>query len=233
MPILQAPAGADAMTSPPPCRIDSEADLDAALRALGQACPLMAGLHAQLGAPPLRRRPPGLAGLAHIVVFQQISTGAARVLWARMEQVFGAITAERLAGASDEDYRAAGQSRPKVRTLRAVAEAVRDGSLDLDTLAAMEADAAHALLVKVKGIGPWTADVYLLSCLGHADAWPAGDIALQQAAADLLGLGARPDAKAMAAIGERWRPFRAVAARLLWAAYGARRQGRIAEPVPV
>lgn len=214
-----------------PHSIDTKADLDAALAGLGATCPLMAALHAELGAPPLRRRPPGLAGLAHIVVFQQISTGVARVLWTRMEQVLGEITAARLASATDEEFRSAGQSRPKVRTLRSVAAAALDGSLDLDALGALPADEAHARLVKVKGIGPWTADVYLLSCLGHADAWPAGDIALQQAAADLLGLDDRPDAKAMAVIGERWRPFRAVAARLLWAAYGARRPGRIAEPV--
>lgn len=215
-----------------PRRIDTGADLEAALAALGAACPLMAGLHRDLGAPPLRRRPSGLAGLAHIVVFQQISTAVARVLWERMEQVMGEISAARLASASAEDYRAAGQSRPKERTLRAIAAAVLDGSLDLDALGGMEADAAHAALVKVRGIGSWTADVYLLSCLGHADAWPAGDIALQQAAADLLGLGGRPDARAMTVIGERWRPLRAVAARLLWAAYGARRQGRSFEPVP-
>lgn len=216
-----------------PRHIDTEADLDAALARLGALCPLMASLHAEHGAPPLRRRPPGLAGLAHIVVFQQISTGVARVLWARLEQVMGEISAARLASATDEDFRAAGQSRPKVRTLRSVAAAVLDGTLDLDALGGLPAEEAHAALVKVKGIGPWTADVYLLSCLGHADAWPAGDIALQQAVADLLGLDGRPDVRAMAVIGERWRPLRAVAARLLWAAYGIRRQGRTAEPATV
>lgn len=210
-------------------RIETEADLEAGLAAVSALCPLMAGRLAALGAPPLRRRPPGFEGLVHIVVFQQISTAAAEAIWTRTRAVFGEITPEALAAASEEDLRAAGQSRPKMRTLRAMAAAVLDGMLDLDALGTMEADAAHAALVAVKGIGPWTADVYLLSCLGHADAWPAGDIALQAAAADLLGLPARPPAGAMAAIGARWRPWRAVAARLLWAHYAALR-GRPAEP---
>jgi DNA-3-methyladenine glycosylase II len=188
--------------------IETMEDLARLLAALDSRCPDMARLHAELGAPPLRRRPAGFEGLVHIVTFQQIS----------------------IAAASDDDFRAAGQSRPKVRTLRAIAGAVIDGSLDLDAVGRLDADAAHAALVTVKGIGPWTADVYLLSCLGHPDAWPAGDIALQAAAGDLLGLGARPDAKAMVLLGERWRPHRAVAARLLWAHYARQRGGRSAEP---
>ncbi|MGU9979720.1 DNA-3-methyladenine glycosylase family protein [Phreatobacter sp. HK31-P] len=199
------------------------------LEALAGQCPVMAALHAALGVPPLRRRPAGFEGLVHVVVFQQISTLAAQAIWARTREVLGTITPERLAAASDDDYRACGQSRPKVRTLRAVAMAVLDGTLDLDTLPMMNAEDAHAALIAVKGIGPWTADVYLLTCLGHGDAWPAGDIALQAAAQDALGLAARPDAKAMLAIGERWRPHRAGAARLLWAHY-AKLRGRVAEP---
>lgn len=214
-------------------RIETEADLAGALAALGRLCPLMAASHAELGAPPLRRRPAGFEGLVHIVVFQQISTSAARAIWDRTLAVFGAVTAERLASGGDDEFRAAGQSRPKIRTLRAISAAVLDGSLDLDAIGGLDADEAHAALTRVKGIGPWTADVYLLSCLGHPDAWPAGDIALQAAAGDLLGLGARPDARAMAGIGERWRPWRAVAARLLWAHYAARRGGRVAEPATV
>ena len=211
-------------------RIETETDLDQALTALAELCPHMAKSHAELGAPPLRRRPPGFEGLVHIVVFQQISVEAARAIWTRTLGVFGAIAPEVLVAASDEDFRAAGQSRPKIRTLRAISSAVMDGTLDLDGLGRLDADTAHATLTQVKGIGPWTADVYLLSCLGHTDAWPTGDVALQAAAGDLLGLPARPTAKEMADIGDRWRPYRAVAARLLWAHYAARRAGRIVEP---
>lgn len=199
------------------------------LAALAAQCPVMARLHAERGLPPLRRRPAGFEGLVHVVVFQQISTLAAQSIWRRTQEVMGAITPERLAEASDEDYRASGQSRPKVRTLRAVAAAVLDGTLDLECLPQLSAEDAHTALVRVKGIGPWTADVYLLTCLGHGDAWPAGDIALQAAAQDALALPARPDAKAMTAIAERWRPHRAGAARLLWAHYAALK-GRAAEP---
>lgn len=209
--------------------IETEQDLAAMMAALSAQCPVMARLHAERGMPPLRRRPAGFEGLVHVVVFQQISTLAAQAIWRRTQEVMGAITPERLAAASDEDYRASGQSRPKVWTLRAVAAAVLDGTLDLDSLPRMSADDSHAALVRVKGIGPWTADVYLLTCLGHGDAWPAGDIALQAAVQDTLALPARPDARAMTAIGERWRPHRAGAARLLWAHYAALK-GRVAEP---
>ena len=209
--------------------IETEQDLAAMMAALSAQCPVMARLHAERGLPPLRRRPAGFEGLVHVVVFQQISTLAAQAIWRRTQEVMRAITPERFATASDEDYRASGQSRPKVRTLRAVAAAVLDGTLDLESLPQRSAEDAHAALVRVKGIGPWTADVYLLTCLGHGDAWPAGDIALQAAAQDALALPARPDAKAMTAIAERWRPHRAGAARLLWAHYAALR-GRAAEP---
>lgn len=210
-------------------RIETDEDLSAMLAALAAQCPVMGRLHAERGIPPLRRRPAGFEGLVHVVVFQQISTLAAQAIWSRTLSVLGAVTPERLAAASDEDYRACGQSRPKTRTLRAVAAAVLDGTLDLEALPAMEAEAAHAALTRVKGIGPWTADVYLLTCLGHGDAWPAGDIALQAAVQDALGLAARPDAGTMIAVAERWRPRRAAAARLLWAHYAALK-GRAAIP---
>jgi DNA-3-methyladenine glycosylase II len=98
---------------------------------------------------------------------------------------------------------------------------MEDGALDLAAIERLDAEAAREALTRVKGIGPWSADVYLLFCLGHPDVWPAGDLALQEAARMALGLRSRPDAKRLEKIGERWRPWRAVAARLLWAYYGA------------
>lgn len=211
--------------------IDSDADLAAALDRLAAQCPFMARAVRELGPPPLRRRPGGFEGLAQIVVFQQISTEAGRAIWGKVGRAFGALSPDLILRTEDADLKAAGLSAPKVRTLRAVAEAVAAGRVDFDRLAAMGAEEAHAMLTAVKGIGPWTTDIYLLFCLGHPDAWPAGDLALQIGAADLLGLENRPSAKDMAPIGERWRPWRAVAARMLWAYYGARRDGRIAEPL--
>jgi DNA-3-methyladenine glycosylase II len=105
-----------------------------------------------------------------------------------------------------------------------VSAAIAKGHVDLDAVGRMEADQAHAALTALHGIGPWTADIYLLACLGHADAWPAGDLALQEATRLLLELELRPTTREMAALSEGWRPWRAVAARLLWTYYRARKQ---------
>jgi DNA-3-methyladenine glycosylase II len=136
------------------------------------------------------------------------------------------LNARNLRDASDEPLRAAGLSAPKIRTLRGLADAIVTNSLDIDALALMTAEEAHEKLVAVKGIGPWTADIFLLFCLGHPDAWPAGDLALQEAARLALNLKKRPDTARLEKIGERWRPWRGVAARMLWAYYRARKEGR-------
>jgi len=132
----------------------------------------------------------------------------------------------------------AGLSEAKVRTLKAVAKAVEQGLIDLDALATHPADAAHGALIELHGIGPWTADIYLLFCLGNADAWPAGDLAVQEAVRIALNLKKRPDAKAMIKLAERWRPWRGVAAHLFWAYYHVvkRREGapvQASVPMPV
>jgi DNA-3-methyladenine glycosylase II len=123
-----------------------------------------------------------------------------------------------------------GLSSPKIRALKKIARADDDGKLALATLADIAAEDAHAALTAVHGIGPWTADIYLLSCLGHADAWPAGDLALQEAARLAFGLPARPTAKEMLPLAEPWRPLRAVAARVLWTYYRSVK-GRDGAPV--
>src|SRR5262249_26009957 len=125
-----------------------------------------------------------------------------------------------------------GVSAAKIRTLKAIAKAVDDGTLDLAALASLPADDAHALLTAVHGIGPWTADIYLLFCLGHADVWPAGDLALQEATRLLLALKTRPSAKEMGPLAEAWRPWRGAAACMLWAYYRAAKQ-RDGAPMPV
>lgn len=204
-------------------RILSEAHLATAIEALRDADPDAIGHMLTLaGMPPLRQRPAGLPGLAWIVISQQVSTASAAAIHARLQARFPDIHAAALLEANDEDLRGCGLSAPKMRTLRALANAIDGGGLDLDALALMDADAARDALTCVKGIGPWTADIYLLFCLGHPDVWPAGDLALQEGARMALRLRARPDAKRLEKIGERWRPWRAAAARLLWAYYGAR-----------
>jgi len=171
------------------------------------------------GPPPLRRREPGFAGLAAIIVSQQLSTASANAIFGRLASRIDPLEASRLAEAGDDDLRACGLSTPKIRALRSAAIAVAEGGLDLAGLAALDAADAHDALVSVKGIGPWTADIFLLFCLGHPDAFPAGDLALQEAARLALGLKRRPDTARLERIAERWRPWRGVAARMLWAYY--------------
>ena len=210
--------------------IRTENDLDAALVALTHAEPRFAALMAQAGRPPLRRRPDGFVGLVATVVSQQLSTASASAIWGRLAAAFDPLEPEAILRARAARLARLGLSSPKIRALKAIARAVTRGDLALATLAQLEADAAHAALTAVHGIGPWTADIYLLSCLGHADAWPAGDLALQEAARLAFGLAARPSAKEMMPLAEPWRPLRAVAARVLWTYYRAVK-GRDEAPV--
>lgn len=199
--------------------LDSEEALAEGLAALCAADPALAGIVARGARPPLRKREAGLAGLVGIVVGQQVSTASAAAIGARLHAALPSMTAETVAAAPDGDLLGAGLSRPKLRTLRAVARAILEGELPLERLAALPAEEAHRTLTAVHGIGPWTADIYLLFCLGHPDIFPSGDLALQEAARLLLGLERRPDGRATARIAERWRPWRGVAAGVLWAYY--------------
>jgi DNA-3-methyladenine glycosylase II len=211
-------------------RIDTEADLAIGLAALLAADPRFAEIVAIAGPPPLRRRPDGFAGLAAIIVSQQLSTASAAAIWGRLSAAFDPFHCGAMRRARTPKLKRIGLSAPKIRALKAAARAVDDGTLDLAALASIPADEAHAILTAVHGIGPWTADIYLLFCLGHADAWPAGDLALQEAARMAFALADRPSAKAMVPLAEPWRPWRGVAARLLWAYYRASK-GREAAPV--
>lgn len=207
--------------------IDGPAALETALARLWAADPaLVAHLIAVGGPPPLRLRPPGFAGLAAIVTGQQLSTASAAAIYGRLQAQVVPLEAGPLLATPDAVLRSLGLSAGKVATLRGVAEAVRSGALRLDRLGHVPAEEAHAALVALKGIGPWTADSFLLFCLGHPDAWPAGDLALQEAARLAMALDRRPSTAALQEIGERWRPHRGVAARLLWAYYRVAKQGR-------
>jgi DNA-3-methyladenine glycosylase II len=210
--------------------IHSEADLDAALKILGEIEPRFGALVTEAGRPPLRRRPDGFAGLAATVVSQQLSTASAGAIWGRLAAAFDPMVPEAILRARATRLARLGLSSPKIKALKEIARAVSRGTLALACLADTGADAAHAALTAVHGIGPWTADIYLLSCLGHADAWPAGDLALQEAARLAFGLRTRPSAKEMIALAEPWRPLRAVAARVLWTYYRSVK-GREGAPV--
>lgn len=199
--------------------IADEARLAAALIELQALDPVTVGAMLAIGgAPGLRRREPGFAGLAAIIVSQQVSVASANAIFARLHAAFTPLDAASVLAADDATLKSCGLSQPKMNALRALAVAIANG-LDLASLAALEAEMAHKALIAVKGIGPWTADIFLLFCLGHPDAFPAGDLALQEAARLALGLKKRPDARKLEQIAERWRPLRGVAARLLWAYY--------------
>lgn len=199
--------------------LETDAVLKRGLKALAKTDPVMARLAAEGVAPKLRKRPPGFEGLAWIITGQQVSTASAAAIWGRVRAILDPATPERFLSLSDEELRAAGLSAMKVRTIRATATEIAEGRLPLDRLHELSADEAHNLLTRVKGIGPWTADIYLLFCLGHPDAFPGGDLAVQEAARIAYGLDERPDAKALAILAERWRPWRGVAAKVLWAYY--------------
>jgi DNA-3-methyladenine glycosylase II len=210
--------------------IMTDADVKDGVRALRRKCAIMRRVHDMAGDPPLRRRPAGFEGLARIIVGQQLSVASATAIWTRTETVCRPFEPAILLAAKDKQLAKAGLSRPKIRTLRAISEACANG-LDLARLAHASDEEVHAALTEVLGIGPWTADIYIMFCLGRADGWAPGDLALQVAAQRALELDERPDKVAMLELAERWRPWRGVAARLLWAYYAALKAQRTAVPV--
>ncbi len=210
--------------------IETDADVEAGLTALIEANPELAAIATATGALPLRRRSADFAGLTQIVTAQQVSVASAAAIFERVRTLLSPLTPETLAAFSDEDLAAAGLSRPKIRTLRAVAAACESG-LDLAGLAEKPADEAHAALCRIKGIGRWSADIFLLFCAGHPDIFPSGDLALQIAVQDALDLDERPTQRDLDGIAHNWAPHRAVAARLFWAWYRVMKDGRETLPV--
>jgi DNA-3-methyladenine glycosylase II len=211
-------------------RIETEADIAAGMADLLAADPRLIPVAEVAGPVPLRRRPPGFDGLARIVCGQQLSVASAAAIWRRMEAYGSPLTAERFLAVEDATWRATGLSAGKLKTLRAVAIAEAEGRLSCAALADHPADEATAQLTALPGIGPWTAEIYLLFCAGHPDIWPGGDLALQVALAEAFGLSGRPTDKVARGLAAPWSPWRGVAARLMWAYYGARRAGRQAQP---
>jgi DNA-3-methyladenine glycosylase II len=210
--------------------IRTEADLHDGIRALRRKCKVMRRVHDVVGLPPMRLRAPGFEGLARIIVGQQVSVASANAIWSRLEATVQPMSADQLLAMSDAALQGAGLSRPKIRTLRAIAIAAA-GELDFARLAATPDDAVHEALTAISGIGPWTADVYLLFCLGRTDAFAAGDLALQVAAQHAFQLDRRPASMELAEMAQTWRPWRGVAARLLWTYYRSVKAARSGVPV--
>lgn len=175
------------------------------------------------GLPDFWERPATFATLVLFIVEQQVSLASAKATFERLGVALGGVTPDGLLAADDRALAAAGLSRQKRRYLRAASYAAVHGDLDLDEMAWQPDDAARRALLSVVGVGPWTADVYLLSALCRPDIWPIGDRALQVGVAEVLGLDDVPSPDRTDDLGERWRPARSVAARLIWHAYLGRR----------
>lgn len=205
--------------------------LDDAVRELVKRDRRLVPILDKAGMPALRQRAAGFAGLAQIICGQQVSVASASAIWGRVSAAFDPFDHHALRKARTDRLGRLGLSAAKIKTLKALAKELAAERLNLDVLAEEDADAAHNTLIGLHGIGPWTADVYLLFCLGHGDAWPAGDVAIQESIKVGLGLAERPTIKQMAPLAEPWRPLRGAAAHLWWSYYHAikKREGVIGE----
>ena len=199
--------------------VAADAELRQTLDALGRADPDLARARAVAGPLPDRSRPADFKSLVRIMVQQQLSIASADAIWRRLEAAVEPFTAANLLAAEDGALGRAGLSRPKQAYCRNLAAALVDDSLDLDGLTGLDDAAALQALTAIKGIGRWTAEIYLMFCLGRVDIWPAHDVALQVAVQRLKGLDRRPSWREMDVIAEPWRPWRGVATRLMWRYY--------------
>jgi DNA-3-methyladenine glycosylase II len=202
---------------PKPHRIASAKQLDDALAALVAADARLQAVLARISRPEfVARRRHGFEALLSIVMSQQLSAAAADTIFARVKEKVVPFDPETLLATDAVTLRACGLSAPKQRNMKSIATAILEGALDLQRIRRLGDDEARTHLIAIKGIGPWTADVYLMSSLGRADIWPVGDVALQAAITRVLGLRKRPNEKAMEKLSRIWRPWRTVAARLFW-----------------
>jgi DNA-3-methyladenine glycosylase II len=190
-----------------------------ATRTLTARDPDLAGVVETFGPPPLWAREPGFPTLIHIILEQQVSLASARAAYRRLVSATGQLVPERFLALRDGELKTIGFSRQKITYGRALAQAILVGRLDLALIETLDDTDAKARLTAIKGIGPWTADIYLLMGLRRPDTWPNGDLALAIAAQRVKRLRKRPTPEKLQKVGEAWRPWRAVAARILWHYY--------------
>ena len=182
----------------------------------------LAAALARLGYPAPRQRDPGFATLLRIILAQQVSTASAAAIWRKLEaRLGGEVTPAAFLALDDAALRVAGFSARKAEYARGLCRAIEAGALDVDRLAHLDEDAAVEALVRLRGLGRWSAEIYLLFALGRADVFPADDLAIQIAIQRLRGLAARPGGKLARELAEPWRPYRGAAAVFLWHYYGA------------
>jgi DNA-3-methyladenine glycosylase II len=201
----------------------TEESLALAVRSLTARDADLGAIVERYGPPPLWDRPQGFATLAHIVLEQQVSLASAQAAYDRLLAAVGELTPARFLELDDARLLAIGFSRQKAGYVRNLARAVESGALDLAGVAGLPDDEVHRALVALKGVGPWSASIYLMEALLRPDVWPATDIALAEAVATVKGLPGRPDPARLDALAVEWRPWRSVAARLFWHDYLSRR----------
>lgn len=189
------------------------------LRHLYDVCPNMRHAMDTCGRPKSRKRDPGFATLVRIIVDQQVSVQAGAAIWGRLADNLAKVTPETVVASGIPVLRASGLSGGKARYVMGIAEAITSGELNLDGLGRCREDTIRSRLTALKGIGDWTADIYLMFALGRPDIWPVGDIAVRAAAGHLMGLAERPSAETVMEMGEAWRPYRSIAAIMLWHYY--------------
>jgi len=194
-----------------------------AARELAARDQLLANIHATYGDPPLWQRAAGFRTLVHIILEQQVSLSSAKSMLLRLEREIQPFTPERFVELGETHFRGLGVTRQKSAYLWGLAESIVNGSLNLRRLSRLSDDQVLVLLTGIKGIGSWSANIYLLMAMRRADIWPAGDLALAVAVKELKGLATRPSPQELEEIAEQWRPHRAVAARMLWQYYLGRR----------
>jgi DNA-3-methyladenine glycosylase II len=201
--------------------VRTKASIRTHVEALASREPIFAQLVERHGVPEPRLSARGAETLLRTIVGQQVSVAAARSMWSKLEAAFGSPPdLNMVLAASDEDLRAAGMSRQKSGYIRSLADLVISGELDLENLPE-DNEEAIALLMKIKGIGRWSAEIYLLFAEGRADVFPAGDLAVQIELGKLLGLKERPSEKHLRELAEPWRPYRGAAAVLAWHSYNS------------
>ena len=187
----------------------------------------LAGVIRRYGIPPLWKRPAGFATLVLIILEQQVSLRSARAAFDRLTARIGRITADKFLNLNDRELKAIGFSRQKTGYCREIARSIENGTLDLEQLHDMDTRSVLEFLTGLRGVGQWTARIYLLMALDRPDIWPAGDLALRKSFAQLNRLPEIPDDAAMSGIAQKWRPWRAVAARILWHYYLSTRTPQI------
>lgn len=200
-------------------RIKNESDIKFGLEELSKLDPKLQKIINNVDHVPLRLSKPGYSGLAQIITSQLISRAAANAIWLRLETGLGGVSVQKVLTKSEDELMAMGLSRAKAKTFLSIAKLSSDGLFSFEKISTLPVDKALKELMSLKGIGRWSAEVYLMFCCGHPDFFPAGDIALRTAAGHAIFDGDQPDEKILRAYSERWSPYRSIAARLLWRHY--------------